>query len=109
MDEEAVKRGRKREKETCQNIMTTVKLDRLHSAGMLIVVIFSRLSNNLVFHNVLAHVFTAFTKYGNLGPGLALPFLLSLFQIRIRGLGWSGSWQRSHLVSLLPAQAAGGV
>lgn len=34
--DEALKRERKREKETCQNIMRTVKLDRLHSAGMLL-------------------------------------------------------------------------
>lgn len=42
MDEEAVKREREktREKETCQNTMTTVTLNRLHSAGMLLLVIF---------------------------------------------------------------------
>lgn len=40
MDEEAAKREKKREKETCQNTMTTVTLNRLHSAGMLLLTIF---------------------------------------------------------------------
>lgn len=42
MDEEAIKRERekKREKETCQNTMTTVTLNRLRSAGMLLLTIF---------------------------------------------------------------------
>lgn len=40
MDEEAVKREREKEKETCQNTMTTVTLNRLHSAGMLLLVSF---------------------------------------------------------------------
>lgn len=60
MDEEAVKRERKREKETCQNIMTTVKLGRLHSAGMLIVVIFPVLATISFFiiflHMIFLHL-----------------------------------------------------
>lgn len=68
--DEALKRERKREKETCQNIMRTVKLDRLHSAGMLLLL-------NLGLFILFLH-FPAFTKYGNLGSGLALSFLLSL-------------------------------
>lgn len=78
--DEALKRERKREKETCQNIMTTAKLDRLRSAGMLLLV-------NFAFHTFLANDFPAFTKHGDLGSRLALSFLLSLFQIVIRGLG----------------------
>lgn len=66
------------------------------------------------FHTFLASGFPAFTKYGDLGSGLALSFLLSLSFSNCNwgtgdGGGWSGSWQRSHLVSLLPARAAGGV
>lgn len=101
MDEEAVKRERKRErnmpKHDDNSNTQQVTLCR-HVASRQFFFLLSK--NNLeIFLHPNAHFISS----------LALPFLLSPFQILIRGLGWSGSWQRSHLVSLLPARAAGGV
>ena len=116
---------RERERNLCQAMMVAVTLNRWNSAGILIpsscncrILKFFSASTFGIFI-ISRHIFAELIlfvsrgvwrcKYDNLGSSLTLPFLLSLFQIIKGGLGLLGSWQRSHLVSLLPAQAAGGV
>lgn len=124
-----MERGWKRERENlCQAMMIAVTLNRWNSAGILLLSCcncrilkfsFAFSASTFRIFIIFRHTIVEFIlfvsrgvwrcKYGNLGSSLTLPFLLSLFQIIKGGFGLLGSWQGSHLVSLPPAQAAGGV